>query len=373
MRKIVLSLLCIGLFMSGCSKPQVVSVDTDVIKIEVNSELSDEMILSHVKCGGKSCSDDLEFDIFKNDLNVRKVGSYTIDIMVDGSGYPLRIDVVDLENPEIIIDDFSVNQNENIIWNRSMFNKINLQVKDNATSEETLYDRLKVSGLDTSVSGVQEVTFSLSDESNNKVEKKVSVNVIEKPVEVIHPPVPPVVVPPLIEEPPLVNEPEEEVKPDEVKPIDPVVPPIEEVEDPKEEVQPSKIQVKTTNEVLDLLKTSKEYQVVYVSQTWCSHCQAFIKTLNSYLEGRDDLTLIEIVLDKEEQKEITETDENGNTVQKFIYPDFETFKLTYSIDFIGTPSMFIFKDQKVVGSLVGNESKENLELFLDGISNNAKE
>lgn len=371
MKKIISSLLCMVLLVSGCSKSQDVSVDTDAIKVAVKSELSDEMILSHVKCGGKSCSDELEFDIYKNDLDLNQVGSYTIDIMVDGSGYPLRIDVIDEIAPEIIVEDFSVNQNENIIWNRSMFNKINLQVTDNATLVETLYERLKVSGLDTSVSGVQEVTFSLSDESNNKVEKKVSVKVIEKPVEVIHPPLPPVVVPPVVEEPPVVVDPI--VPPvEEVVPVEPEAPPVDDSKEEPEVVAPSKIQALTSKEVLEILQSSKDYQVVYVSQTWCSHCQAFIITLNSYLEGRDDLYLIEIVLDKEEKKEITEKDENGNPVQKIVYPDFEEIKSTYEIEFIGTPSMFIFKDQKLVGSLVGNESMENLKLFLDGISNQTK-
>ena len=361
MKKLGSIILCVVLVLSGCSKEMVITLDTDSITVNVHEELSDETILSYVKCDKLACPEEMVFDIFKNDLDLGKVGSYTIDVMIEGSGYPLRINVVDKENPIISIAPFEVLQYEKIIWDQAMLDRINLTLNDNATAKEPLFKSLKVSELNTDVVGIQEVTFTIKDASGNATEQKVNVNVIAKPV-VIVPPLLPPVLPPVVEPVPEENPTEEEV--DEPQTADPTP------EEPSEEVETStKITKTTAKDILSVLSTSTKYEILYISQTWCSHCHAFIKTLSSYLDARENIQVLELVLDLEPSEDINEVDEEGKDIAKVIYPDFETMKKTYEMDFVGTPCLYIFKDKKIVASLIGNESMENLALFLDEIDN----
>lgn len=124
MRKLGSIILCLTLMLTGCAKETVITLVTDEIKVNVHDTLSDETILSYVQCNKSACPQDMAFDIYKNDLDLDKVGKYTIDVMVSGSGYPLHVNVVDVEAPTMEVKDFSVNQYENIIWNRAMFEQI---------------------------------------------------------------------------------------------------------------------------------------------------------------------------------------------------------------------------------------------------------
>ena len=107
-------------------------------------------------------------------MNLDKVGEYTIDVLYNGSGYPLKVKVIDVENPTIHVEPFTIEQYENIIWDREMYNRIQLTVSDNATDENTLYNSIKVEGLDPSIAGEQLVTFTLKDASRNETSITVS-------------------------------------------------------------------------------------------------------------------------------------------------------------------------------------------------------
>lgn len=82
----------------------------------------------------------------------------------------LKVKVIDVENPTIHVEPFTIEQYENIIWDREMYNRIQLTVSDNATDENTLYNSIKVEGLDPSIAGEQLVTFTLKDASRNETQ-----------------------------------------------------------------------------------------------------------------------------------------------------------------------------------------------------------
>lgn len=405
--------LCLAMLLAaGCSKAITISLTTDMITVNVHDELSDEKILRYVSCNGGVCSDDVELDIRKDELNLDKVGEYTIDVLYKGSGYPLKVKVIDVESPTIHVEPFTIEQYENIIWDREMYNRIQLTVSDNATDVNTLYNSIKVEGLDPAIAGEQEVTFTLKDASRNEASIKVMVTVEPKPVVVVKP-APPVVVPPKEEEVTTPNDAEpstptdttpsdatesdatssdatpsdatesdatpSDTTPSDTTPSDATendatpsdsTPSDASGSDSKEE--PSETLRRTTmtaKEVLELLEKSRKNEVIYVSQTWCSHCHAFVKTLDSYLAQREDLIVREIILDLEPQSQVITQNANGEDVIHYEYADFEAFKKQYGIDFVGTPSIFVIRNGKLKETLVGNQSIEILHSKLDKISN----
>ncbi len=410
---LALALLMIG----GCAKEIHISLNVDTLTVNIHDELPDEEILKHVSCNNSTCPSDLELTVHREQLNLDKVGEYTIDVLYEGSGYPLKVKVVDNEKPTISVEPFTIEQYENIIWDREMFDRIQLKVSDNATDETTLYNSIKVEGLDPSVEGVQTVTFSVRDESKNQAEITIEVTVEPKPVVIVNPTPPAMPSEPIVPEPtPEENAPSEEATPSDTEQpeeneatgsdtehetatgsdaqengaeiVDPEVneeatgsdaTPSDteegtpsDTEEPEEEAEPEAVVHRvsmTTAEVMKQLERSRKPQVVYVSQTWCSHCQAFVKTLDSYLSERGDLEVWEIVLDLEEQEQVVETNAEGEEVTRYVYPDFEAFKEEYGIDFIGTPSIFIIERGKLKDTLVGNQSIEILHEVLDGIVN----
>lgn len=398
MKKLMSMCLCFLLLATGCTKEEMVmNIDTDLIELNVLEELSDEEILKHVRCGSEACPLGMKVDIRRNQLNTSKAGEYIIDVLYEGSGFPIKIKVVDREKPSMTLYPFSIDQEETIVWNQAMIDRIGLKMSDNATSYQYLLDHLEVIGLDPLNASMQKVTFRTHDEAGNKTEIQVEVNVMEKIVFV-----PPVIVPPVVEPEPEPDEeippvtdsdtegeespedetegetgPDEEVdesgneeKTDEEKP--------DEVDDSKDETdeeevveEESKADIRVTTAALvsDILKTSENIEIVYFSQTWCSHCQAFIKTLDSYLNERADLYIHQVVLDLEEKTIIKEIDETGKEVSKSVYKDFEALKEKYRLDFVGTPSLYVFENNQCIGSLIGNESYEALKAFLDPYTN----
>lgn len=403
--------LCLTLLLAaGCSKEITISLTTDMITVNVHDELPDAKILQYVNCNNMVCSEDIELDIRRDELNLDKVGEYTIDVLYNGSGYPLKVKVIDVENPTIHVEPFTIEQYENIIWDREMYNRIQLTVSDNATDENTLYNSIKAEGLDPSIAGEQLVTFTLKDASRNETSISVTVTVEPKPVVVVKP-TPPVVVPP---KEPEVTTPsdatpndatgsdatptdatpsdatpndasgtdatpsdatESDATPSDATPSDATesdATPNDATDTDSEDDTPEILRRVTMSakDVLSLLDSSRKNEVIYVSQTWCSHCQAFVKTLDSYLAERDDLIVREIVLDLEPQTEVITQNVNGEDVIHYEYADFEAFKKQYDIDFVGTPSIFIIRNGKVRETLIGNQSIEILHDKLDSISNN---
>lgn len=368
--------LCLTLLLAaGCSKEITISLTTDMITVNVHDELPDAKILQYVNCNNMVCSEDIELDIRRDELNLDKVGEYTIDVLYNGSGYPLKVKVIDVENPTIHVEPFTIEQYENIIWDREMYNRIQLTVSDNATDENTLYNSIKVEGLDPSIAGEQLVTFTLKDASRNETSISVTVTVEPKPVVVVKP-TPPVVVPP---KEPEITTPSDatpndatgsDVTGSDATPSDAT--PSDATDTDSEDDTPEILRrvTMTAKDVLNLLDSSRKNEVIYVSQTWCSHCQAFVKTLDSYLAERDDLIVREIVLDLEPQTEVITQNVNGEDVIHYEYADFEAFKKQYNIDFVGTPSIFIIRNGKVRETLIGNQSIEILHDKLDSISNN---
>lgn len=383
--------LCLTLLLAaGCSKEITISLTTDMITVNVHDELPDAKILQYVNCNNMVCSEDIELDIRRDELNLDKVGEYTIDVLYNGSGYPLKVKVIDVENPTIHVEPFTIEQYENIIWDREMYNRIQLTVSDNATDENTLYNSIKVEGLDPSIAGEQLVTFTLKDASRNETSISVTVTVEPKPVVVVKP-TPPVVVPP--KEPEITtpsdatpndasgtdatpsDATESDATPSDATPSDATesdATPSDATDTDSEDDTPEILRrvTMTAKDVLNLLDSSRKNEVIYVSQTWCSHCQAFVKTLDSYLAERDDLIVREIILDLEPQTEVITQNVNGEDVIHYEYADFEAFKKQYNIDFVGTPSIFIIRNGKVKETLIGNQSIEILHDKLDSISNN---
>ena len=408
--------LCLTLLLAaGCSKEITISLTTDMITVNVHDELPDAKILQYVNCNNMVCSEDIELDIRRDELNLDKVGEYTIDVLYNGSGYPLKVKVIDVENPTIHVEPFTIEQYENIIWDREMYNRIQLTVSDNATDENTLYKSIKVEGLDPSIAGEQLVTFTLKDASRNETSISVTVTVEPKPVVVVKP-TPPVVVPP--KEPEITtpsdatpndatgsdatgsdatpndatpsdatpndasgtdatpsDATESDATPSDATPSDATesdATPSDATDTDSEDDTPEILRrvTMTAKDVLNLLDSSRKNEVIYVSQTWCSHCQAFVKTLDSYLAERDDLIVREIILDLEPQTEVITQNVNGEDVIHYEYADFEAFKKQYNIDFVGTPSIFIIRNGKVKETLIGNQSIEILHDKLDSISNN---
>ena len=377
--------LCLTLLLAaGCSKEITISLTTDMITVNVHDELPDAKILQYVNCNNMVCSEDIELDIRRDELNLDKVGEYTIDVLYNGSGYPLKVKVIDVEKPTIHVEPFTIEQYENIIWDREMYNRIQLTVSDNATDENTLYNSIKVEGLDPSIAGEQLVTFTLKDASRNETSISVTVTVEPKPVVVVKPP--PVVVPP---KEPEITTPSDatpndatgsdatgsDATPSDATPSDATesdATPNDATDTDSEDDTPEILRrvTMTAKDVLNLLDSSRKNEVIYVSQTWCSHCQAFVKTLDSYLAERDDLIVREIVLDLEPQTEVITQNVNGEDVIHYEYADFEAFKKQYNIDFVGTPSIFIIRNGKVRETLIGNQSIEILDDKLDSISNN---
>lgn len=414
--------LCLTLLLAaGCSKEITISLTTDTITVNVHDELPDSQVLQYVNCNNMVCSEDIELDIRRDELNLNKVGEYTIDVLYNGSGYPVKVKVIDVENPTIHVDPFTIEQYENIIWDREMYNRIQLIVSDNATDENSLYNSVKVEGLDPAVAGEQEVTFTVKDASRNEASVKVLVTVNPKPVVVVKPTPPPVVVEPEVPE---ITTPSDatgsDSTPSDATPSDATgsdatgsdatpsdatgsdatntdaatpsdattsdatpsdatgsdATPSDAtgsdatVSDIEKETPTVNRVTMTVKEVMELLDGSRRNEVIYISQTWCSHCQAFVKTLDSYLAERDDLIVREIVLDLEPQSEVITQNVNGEDVIHYEYADFEAFKKDYNIDFVGTPSIFIIRNGRVRETLIGNQSIEILHDKLDSISNN---
>lgn len=412
--------LCLTLLLAvGCSKEITISLTTDTITVNVHDELPDSQVLQYVNCNNMVCSEDIELDIRRDELNLDKVGEYTIDVLYNGSGYPVKVKVIDVENPTIHVEPFTIEQYENIIWDREMYNRIQLIVSDNATDENSLYNSVKVEGLDPAVAGEQEVTFTVKDASRNEAVVKVIVTVNPKPVVVVKPTPPPVVVEPEVPETTPSDATSSDSTPsdatnsdatgsdatpsdatgsdatnsDAATPSDATesdatpsdatnsdatssdatstdATPSDATDSDIEKETPTVNRVAmSTKAVMDLLDASRKSEVIYVSQTWCTHCQAFVKTLDSYLAERDDLIVREIVLDLEPQTEVITQNVNGEDVIHYEYADFEAFKKDYKIDFVGTPSIFIIRNGKVRETLIGNQSIEILHDKLDSISN----
>lgn len=412
--------ICLSfLLVVGCSKEITISLTTDTITVNVHDELPDSQVLQYVNCNNMVCSEDIELDIRRDELNLNKVGEYTIDVLYNGSGYPVKVKVIDVENPTIHVEPFTIEQYENIIWDREMYNRIQLIVSDNATDENSLYNSVKVEGLDPAVAGEQEVTFTVRDASRNEASTKVMVTVNPKPVVVVKPTPPPVVVVPEVPE---VTTPSDatgsdstpsdatnsdatgsDATPSDSTPSDATNSDATPSDATESDATPSDATesdatgsdatpsdstpsdatdsdieketpivnrvTMTVKEVMELLDGSRRNEVIYVSQTWCSHCQAFVKTLDNYLAGREDLIVREIVLDLEPQSEVITQNVNGEDVIHYEYTDFEVFKKDYNIDFVGTPSIFIIRNGRVRETLIGNQSIEILHDKLDSISN----
>lgn len=409
--------LCLSfLLVVGCSKEITISLTTDTITVNVHDELPDSQVLQYVNCNNMVCSDDIELDIRRDELNLDKVGEYTIDVLYNGSGYPVKVKVIDVEDPIIHVEPFTIEQFENIIWDREMYNRIQLIVSDNATDENSLYNSVKVEGLDPAVAGEQEVTFTVRDASRNETSVKVIVTVNAKPIVVVKPTPPPVVVEPEVPEvttpsdatgsdstpsdatdsdaatgsdaTPSDSTSSDATDSDAATPSDATssdatssdatgsdatgsdsTPSDATGSDGEKETPVINRVTMTVKEVMELLDSSRRNEIIYVSQTWCSHCQAFVKTLDSYLSERDDLIVREIVLDLEPQTEVITQNVNGEDVIHYEYADFEAFKKEYNIDFVGTPSIFIIRNGRVRETLIGNQSIEILHDKLDSISN----
>lgn len=418
--KKICCLCLIFLLIAGCSKEITISLTTDTITVNVHDELPDSQVLQYVNCNNMVCSEDIELDIRRDELNLNKVGEYTIDVLHNGSGYPVKVKVIDVENPTIHVEPFTIEQFENIIWDREMYNRIQLIVGDNATDDNSLYNSVKVEGLDPAVAGEQEVTFTVKDASRNEASIKVMVTVNPKPVVVVKPTPPPVVVEPEVPEvttpsdatgsdatpsdatpsdatgsdaTPSDSTPSDATDTDATTPSDATgsdatpsdatasdatgsdatatdsTPSDATGSDGEKETPVINRVTMTVKEVMDLLDSSRRNEIIYVSQTWCSHCQAFVKTLDSYLAERDDLIVREVILDLEPQTEVITQNVNGEDVIHYVYADFETFKKEYKIDFVGTPSIFIIRNGRVRETLIGNQSIEILHDKLDSISN----
>ena len=67
-------------------------------------------------------SEDVRLDIRRDELNLDKVGGeYTIDVLYNSGGYPLKVKVIDVENPTIHVEPFTIERYENTIWDLEMY------------------------------------------------------------------------------------------------------------------------------------------------------------------------------------------------------------------------------------------------------------
>ena len=176
MRKIEIGLLACFALLCGCEKREAFHLKENVLEIDLNSEVDEEAIRVLIDCE-KHCE---AIQIDSSMVVSNKVGEYPIKITLGNYSDQLILRVKDNIPPKIFVEEFAMLVNQNIIWNRELFEELNMKVSDNITSVNELYKNISVSGIDTSELGWQQVTFTVRDEGGNSASCEVWVEIVEE-------------------------------------------------------------------------------------------------------------------------------------------------------------------------------------------------
>ena len=335
MRKIGIGLLACFALLCGCEKREAFHLKENVLEIDLNSEVDEEAIRALIDCE-KHCE---AIQIDSSMVVSNKVGEYPIKITLGNYSDQLILRVKDNIPPKIFVEEFAMLVNQNIIWNRELFEELNMKVSDNITSVNELYKNISVSGIDTSELGWQQVTFTVRDEGGNFASCEVWVEIVE--------------------EKEVMSEDEEEEIEEEV-----------EDEEQQELIELPQMQYDeegnaqifydtSASEFIEFLKHEKESFILLVSQNRSEPCKAMEEKLKSYFEEHTPLMIYRINLSKETYHMVVENELRTYKPTAF-YQLLEDLKLP----FVGTPAMYLLEGNECKETLVGDEAEKDIDDFM---------
>lgn len=334
MRRIGIGLLACFALLNGCEKREAFHLKADVLEIELNENLPEDEIKSMIECG-KYC-EQLQID---TSLVVNsKVGEYPIRITLGNYSDEITIKVKDNLPPKISVEEFTLLVDQNVIWNRELFEELNVKVSDNITSLNELYKNISVSGIDTSELGWQEATFEVSDEDGNTARCEVWVEVVKEKKETID------------EE----SEVEEEEKADPSEELI-ELPTLQYDKEGNAEI----FYDTTASQFTEFLKHEDESFILLISQNRSNPCEAMEEKLKVYFNEHTPLLIYRINISKEPFQMVVE-----NEIRRYEPTALNHLLEDLELPFLGTPAMYLLKDNQSRETLVGNEDEKNIDIFM---------
>lgn len=164
---ITLSILCIMAFaVAGYLYFTVPRLyfHNEIETVEINATYKPENFISSIDNADK---EDIKI---KDNVNIKKLGTYTIEYQIDDTSFTLTCKVVDTKKPEVIFQDAKVSLHEKP--DASIFvKKISDATKTSVSFKDTItYDSL----------GDRRVVVEVRDEAGNLTQQNVTVHVLEK-------------------------------------------------------------------------------------------------------------------------------------------------------------------------------------------------